>query len=196
MNVNTVLLGSVLAAMLASASAAARDHDDGDNWKRQHKQVRVDSQMHDYAPLAGSEQMFYDYAKVVAVKPVIRTAQMHNPHQYCGRGASYQQTRHGAYMPLIIGGILGGVIGNQVGHGTGNDVMAVSGAILGASIGHQIARHNTNQKRCQLVHDYQREEYIEGYDVTYRYQGHTFVRRLQHPPGRKLRVRINVIPEI
>ena len=81
-------------------------------------------------------------------------------------------------------------------------VLSVVFQSAGASIGHDIARRSVRHdyqpaqpQRCEMVHDYHEEERIEGYDVRYVYNGRTFVRRMDHPPGRKVRVRAKVTPE-
>ena len=216
MGIKRIVLGSVLSVVLQGVVSAAPDAYD-DDWNRHHKHRKSSNQMRDYKPVVTSNAVFYDYARVVSVKPVIRTVRVDNPHQYCWDETeyrqshyqsryqpqmAYQRTRKNSYTPLILGGILGGVIGNQVGGGTGNDLLTVGGVILGASIGHDIAGRAGGQRfqparqhRCEVVHDYHQEERIEGYDVGYVYNGHRFFRRMDHPPGRKVRVRVKVTPE-
>ena len=190
-----VVLGSVLSLVMHSALGAGPDSRDGD-WKRDHNKRHSNYQMHEYKPTATPANIFNDYAKVVSVTPVIVRTRIDSPHQYCWDEATHQRTYRKSYTPIIVGGILGGVIGNQVGGGTGNDLMTVGGVILGASIGHDIAGrsaeygyHTTGQKHCESIHDYHHEERVEGYDVRYVYNGRSFVRRMDHPPGRKVRVR-------
>lgn len=211
MDVKQMVLGSVLGVVIHGVASAAPDARD-ENWRRDHKHRKSSHQMHDYKPVATSNPVFYDYAKVVSVNPVIRTVRVDNPRQYCSHDTQYRQPHYQSgyqrnhkksFAPLILGGILGGVIGNQVGSGTGNDLLTVGGLILGASIGNDIAGHSRGrgyqaerQRRCEVMHDYHQEERIEGYDVRYVYNGHTFVRRMDHPPGRKVRVRVKVIPEV
>ena len=216
MGIRRIVLGSVLSVVLQGMASAAPDAYD-DDWNRHHKHRKSSNQMRDYKPVVTSNAVFYDYARVVSVKPVIRTVRGDNPHQYCWDETEYRQshyqsgyrpqtgyqrTHKSSYTPLILGGILGGVIGNQVGGGTGNDLLTVGGVILGASIGHDIAGRSGGQRfqparqpRCEVVHDYHEEERIEGYDVGYVYNGHRFFRRMDHPPGRKVRVRVKVTPE-
>ncbi len=81
-------------------------------------------------------------------------------------------------------------------------VLSVIFHSAGASIGHDIARRSVRHdyqaaqpQRFEMVHDYPEEERIEGYDVRYVYNGRGFVRRMDHPPDRKVRVRVRVTPE-
>ena len=207
MNIKTIVLGSVLGVMSAIGSAVARDNENGEEWKRQqkhgHSSYQMDDYQHDYRPVAATKHVFYDYAKVISVTPVIRAVRVDNPHQYCSYDTGYQQAHRQSYTPLIVGGILGGVLGNQVGGGTGKDLLTIGGVILGASLGYDIGtRPNSHgyqparQKHCEVVHDYHQEEHIDGYDVRYVYNGRTFIRRMDHPPGRKVRVRVQVTPEV
>ena len=200
MDVKRLVLGGVLGIVLHAPVLA--EPGDGPNRRRDHRHQESNYQMHDYEPVA-TTNVFYDYAKVVSVHPVVRTVRVDEPHQYCWEEAVYRRGPRKSYTALIVGGLVGGVIGNQVGGGTGNDLLTVGGVILGASIAHDIAERSLNhryhsgiQERCQSVHDYHEEQRIQGYDVRYVYNGRSFVRRMDYPPGRKLRVRVKVTPDV
>ena len=47
---------------------------------------------------------------------------------------------------------------------------------------------------CRAIRDYHASRHIEGYRVTYRYQGHNYVTRMNRHPGRRIKVKVNVIP--
>jgi uncharacterized protein YcfJ len=80
----------------------------------------------------------------------------------------------------------------------------VAGTVLGGSIGRDIGYQNNpprggytryaTQDNCRVVDDYREEERVEGYRVTYRYNGAEYVTRTAHDPGNKIRVRVEVQP--
>ena len=216
MDIRRLVLGSVLGVVLQSPALAepgegpSRHHPHQDPYykmfdhqkRHDYQKERGYKKINGYQPGAVTKSVFYDYAKVVSVRPVIRTVRVDEPHRYCWEERVHRPSHRKSYTPLIVGGLLGAVIGNQVGGGTGNDLLTVGGVILGASIGHDLAErslshgyHSGMEERCETVHDYHEERHIDGYDVRYVYNGRSFVRRMDHPPGRKIRVRVDVTPE-
>ena len=172
-------LFDVSAAVASHTAEPARDNDAGHRW-----------------------------AKVVDVQPVVRVVRVSSPEESCWnepvrQTAQNYRSGYGSATPVILGGILGGVAGNQFGGGRGNDVMTIAGALLGASIGRDAAhrRHYrasparyVTERRCEVREVYRDEERIEGYQVTYKYQGQTYVTRMDSDPGRRIRVRVQVEP--
>jgi len=149
--------------------------------------------------------VFYDYARVIRVEPIIRVARVSTPRRECRdeevRGYGYRTRGRNSYTPLVLGGILGGVVGNQFGAGSGKDLMTVGGVLLGASLGYDVARqprHARYDSRvrevCRVSNEYHDEERVDGYRVTYRYSGRTFMRRMDYDPGRRIKVRVSVTP--
>ena len=152
-----------------------------------------------------SGRVYYDYARVLDVQPIYRTVRIPREERECWDERVAVRERHGgdSYTPMIVGGIIGGVVGSHIGKGRGRDAATVAGTILGASIGRDIARSSaeahedvyyTTETRCRVRKVYHEEERIDGYRVTYRYRGHTFVTRMPHEPGRRIRVRVRVTP--
>ncbi len=151
---------------------------------------------------------YYAYADVTHVEPIVRIVEVSRPETTCwqqapGRAADYRGGReHRSYTPLVLGGIVGGVIGNQFGSGRGKDVMTVAGSLLGASIGNDAAhRHGARADRaydggryCEVAEIVHQEERVDGYRVTYRFQGRQFVTRTAYDPGDEIRVRVQVEP--
>ncbi len=76
------------------------------------------------------------------------------------------------------------------------------GALIGASIGHQIAVQHTPpvrerigyERRCSTAYETRYEERIEGYDVTYRYNGRLYHTRMPYDPGDRIAIRVDVRP--
>ncbi len=150
---------------------------------------------------------YMDYAKVVDVEPIVRVVRISEPRRECWdeevtRYRRHTSRRSGSYTPLVLGGIVGGVVGNQFSKGKRRDALTVAGALLGASVGRDVYRRHrsvetpyvTTEHRCRVIDEYHEEERVEGYRVTYRYKGKTFVRRMDHDPGRRIRIRVAVTP--
>lgn len=149
---------------------------------------------------------FYAYARVVDVRPIVRVVQVSTPRESCWNEQvthANRGYRHGrSRTPSLLGGIIGGVVGNQFGNGRGNDIMTVAGALLGASIGQDAAYQNashqpnkyytTTERRCEVEHVVHEEQRVDGYDVTYKYQGKTFATRMPEDPGDRVRIRVAV----
>lgn len=103
----------------------------------------------------------------------------------------------------VVGGIAGAILGNQIGGGSGRAVATAGGAIVGAIVGDRVANNNTNPsysstpverqvRRCSTTN--QTEERIAGYDVTYQYQGRSYVTAMQNMPGDAILVNVAVTP--
>lgn len=156
--------------------------------------------------LARSDARF-DYAKVTNVTPIYKTIEHRRPQRECWvETVSYERPhyRSRSHTGTIVGGIIGAAIGNELGHKKRNkQVGALAGAVLGASIGSDISRRKRDygsvtefrdKERCEVRHAVEYEERVIGYDVTYRYHGETYHTRMDHDPGRKLKVAVNVRP--
>ena len=150
---------------------------------------------------------YVDYARVLHVDPILRLVRTAEPRRECWE-EEVTRHRHGAnhrsrsYTPMVVGGIVGGVVGNQFSQGKRRDALTVAGVLLGASIGRDLYHSRplvrepyvTTERRCRVIDEYHVEERVEGYRVTYRYQGKTFVRRMNYDPGNRIRVRVAVSP--
>ena len=153
---------------------------------------------------------FTDTARVVSVEPIYRTVRISTPRRECWTEQVpveeyFDDDEYYSYTPMILGGIIGGVIGSEMGKGRGRDAAILVGTVLGGSIGRDIATRSRTQggetvtryetrEHCRTVDEYHEEERLEGYRVTYRYRGHEFVTRMDHDPGRRLKVRVQVVP--
>lgn len=149
-----------------------------------------------------------DWAKVTQVEPITRMVEHRTPETHCWtEQVEYYtpQDRDHSYTSTVLGGIIGGAIGNAVGHKKKNKQIGTAvGAILGASIGSDIGskrNHYTgsssqlhNERRCETTHQVSYEEEVVGYKVWYRYHGQTYQTRMDHKPGKKIKVRVNVSP--
>lgn len=181
---NKLVLGTITAAAVAAASVAAPAY------------ARSD----------------VEYAKVVDADPIYRTVRISQPRQECyDERVVYREEqptyRSGGASPagVLLGAALGGVAGHQFGKGRGNAVATAAGALIGAGIAqnHGGRSYQTGggytervayEPRCTTYDDYRTEQRVEGYDVTYRYNGRTYHTRMDHDPGSHIPVNVDVSP--
>jgi uncharacterized protein YcfJ len=93
------------------------------------------------------------------------------------------------------------VIGHQFGSGRGQDAATVAGAVIGSGVGYDSARRRQGTtaeervvQRCATRYEKEYEERIDGYRVTYEYNGREFTTRMPYDPGERIRVRVDVAP--
>jgi len=172
----------------------------------------------------GQQSPAYDMARVVSVDPIVQPTQPVTRQQcwseptpsyaYQDRGyqrdpryASRSQTSGGG---ALLGAIAGGVLGNSVGDGDGRKAATIAGAVIGYNVagasqrngyGYNDGYYNRggyydNSPRCRTVTEYRRDRQIVGYDVTYDYRGRVQHVRSAVNPGDRIRVRVDVRPEV
>lgn len=152
-------------------------------------------------------QVNYEYARVVAAKPLYETVRRTEPEQRCREErVVYQEplrSRSNNATGTIVGGLIGAAIGNAVGHRKSNQrVGAVAGGLLGASIGHDVSRRSHGgvqqrvgtEQRCEVVERSYEEQELVGYQVKYRYHGKTYSTRMDRDPGERVKLRVQVSP--
>jgi uncharacterized protein YcfJ len=155
----------------------------------------------------------YDYARVVDVDPIVHRVRVSTPRRECWTETRYEVVEHRsrgghdrAAGPMILGGIIGAAVGNQIGRGDGRRAATVAGAIIGSAVGHDSAARRDSGRyeyteerpydveRCNVRYDETYEERIDGYHVTYIYNGRKFTTRMPYDPGERIRVRVDVHP--
>lgn len=192
-----------LLAISIAATPALADHD---RWSTRH---------HDrgYAPVArynvpAPRQV--EYAQVVSAQPIYREVRIEQPRRECwDEQVVYEDRRSDYWMSngvagSLIGAIAGGVAGHQFGKGRGKDAATALGAVIGAGVGQRVANQNRPARRnvqhvgyeevCTTVVDYQTEQRVEAYDVTYRYGGREYHTQMPYDPGARIPVDVNVRP--
>jgi uncharacterized protein YcfJ len=144
----------------------------------------------------------YDYAPVTRVEPIVRHVRIETPRRECYDDVRYVESRPPEVAGrTLLGGIIGGVIGHQIGSGRGNDAATVAGAVIGAGIGYDSAKRRYGSdtreevvRRCDVSYEREYEERIEGYRVTYEYNGREYTTRMPYDPGERIKVRVAVAP--
>ena len=155
----------------------------------------------------------FDYAKVVDVQPMITRVRVDTPQREC-----WDETRveGGGYRngPLprsnaggaLLGAVIGAAIGNQIGSGSGRRAATVGGAVVGAAIGNREAERRNAQygtpgpereytvQRCETRYRQEWQDRVDGYRVTYVYNGRRQVTQMPYRPGDRIRVRVDVSP--
>ena len=149
-----------------------------------------------------------DYARVVDVQPIYRTVRVQTPQRECWDEVVYEdrsRRRNGNAPAAIAGGIIGGVVGHQFGSGRGNDAMTVLGTLVGSAIARDVAADRTRRdhhgyqeartvQRCETRTEVSSEQRVDGYKVTYEYDGRHYVTRTREHPGDRVAVQVTVTP--
>ena len=135
-----------------------------------------------------------DYADVVSVEPAYDTKQI--ARQVCNDETVTEQVPvkdEKRIAGTAIGAVVGGVLGHQVGSGSGNTAATVAGAAAGGYAGSKIQKgmqerntETTTEERCGTVYD--NEKTPAGFLVTYEFEGKQGVVRMDHDPGKRLRM--------
>ncbi len=155
---------------------------------------------------ARDSDAYYAYAEVLRVDPVIVNGSQPVNREVCRDvavdyyrpGYTYHRDRTGS---TIAGAIVGGALGSLVGRGDGRRAATVAGALIGGSIAHDHARHGYYttdgyyergyQRRCRTETEYENDDQVSGYDITYRYHDETYQQRLEYDPGDRVRVSVD-----
>jgi uncharacterized protein YcfJ len=151
---------------------------------------------------------YTDSARVTAVQPIYRTIETSRPHRECYQEEVYRPVQSSSHGNNALGMMIGGALGGALGHNISrhhSDTATIAGAVIGSAIGHDVSssKHRSRERgysqsyeeRCHTVSERYSEEQLDGYRVTYHYQGQTFSTRMDHDPGDRIQVRINVSPQ-
>ena len=149
-------------------------------------------------------ETFYIEAPVVDVRPLVEIVEVSTPREVCWNEEVERYVEEPARGPrtsTIVGTVLGAAIGNNIAEGRDRKSARIAGALLGGAIGRDVGRRNahtrrvvTQERRCEVEHVAYEEERINGYRVTYRYEGREFVTRTERDPGETLRLRVSIAP--
>lgn len=191
------VLAATIAALVGTSAFAGNRHDH--RYDARYDQARYDDA--------------YDYAKVVDVQPLMTRVRVSTPVREC-----WDETRveGGGYRngPLprsnagatLLGAAIGAAIGNQIGSGNGRRAATIGGAVIGGAIGRDQAEKRNAQygsvgptreytvERCETRYREEWQERVDGYRVTYLYNGRRQVTEMPYDPGDRIRVRVDVSP--
>lgn len=149
----------------------------------------------------GEQEIFYDKARVINVKPIVEIVEVPVEDRECWtEEVTGTRHRNNSGAGMVAGTIIGGVLGHQVGRGDGKKVATVAGTIIGAAVGNEMGKKQRHQPyahtehHCRVSEEYYEEERIRGYQVTYRYGGETFTTEMDRDPGKFLRLRVKLTP--
>lgn len=144
----------------------------------------------------------YVYARVVDVDPMVRYVTVNRPREECWNEVVREPVRpFGVAGQTAAGGIIGAAIGRQFGSGNDRDALTLIGAAAGAAVANQRAIRNganatrdVTVQRCEVVNERVTEQRIDGYLVTYNYQGRNYTMQTATPPGDRVRLAVDMHP--
>ena len=145
----------------------------------------------------------YDYAPVTRVVPIVRQVRVETPARECYDDVRYVESRPHISDPSVggrtlVGALIGGVVGHQCGCGRGREAATVAGALTGAAVGYDAAARRSSTvreeivQRCETRYEKRYEERVDGYRVSYEYNGREYTTRLPYDPRDRIRVRVAV----
>ena len=121
----------------------------------------------------------------------------------------------GRTVATVIGGIVGAVLGSKVGGGSARYATSAIGSMVGGMAGREIYDQTQRDRYVRPAtvrvcdpepvrsghgsyddgYDNYRTGNATAYDVTYEYNGRRYTRRMDHHPGDRVRVRVDVSPQ-
>lgn len=147
-----------------------------------------------YASTQTNLNPWQQYAQVVTVEPAFDNQR--TPRQVCNDETVTQQVPvkdEKRIAGTAIGAVIGGVLGNQIGDGDGQKLATAAGAVAGGYAGSKVQKRmqqgnteTTVVQDCRIVYDNQKIP--AGYQVTYLLDGKSGVVRMDHDPGKRIRV--------
>ena len=182
-------VAAVAALGFGTIASAHADHDDD-------RRYRGRGHAHAY----GHRTTQHVYARVVDVEPIVRYVTVERPRRACWNEIVREPVR-GVAGPTLAGGVVGAAIGRQFGSGNDRDALTLIGAVAGAAVANQRAvRHqgyatrDVAVERCDVVSERFTQERIDGYQVTYVYDGRRHRMVTPQPPGDRVRLAVDVRP--
>jgi uncharacterized protein YcfJ len=141
-------------------------------------------------------------ARVVGVQPLVRRVTVNRPIEQCWDEVVREPVRrYGVAGTTAAGSIVGAAIGRQFGSGNDRDVLTVLGAVAGGAVAHNRAVRNgagatrdVVAQRCEVLDQRATEEIVDGYLVTYRYDGRHYTMQTDRHPGDWVQVAVDVRP--
>lgn len=107
---------------------------------------------------AGPKSVYYDYGRVIKVKPVFEKRHHSPPVETCYQKPRHHYGQHNHYhghhhknrkntvLPAVTGAVVGGVVGNALGKGSRNRGAATAaGAVIGGVVGNELGKNAQSQ---------------------------------------------------
>jgi uncharacterized protein YcfJ len=140
------------------------------------------------------------YGKVVHVEPVYRTYTRPARYNSCLR-RDPERGHFVSYTGTVLGAVVGGALGHRIGDAHGDPgAAAIAGGLLGASIGRSID-HSISYNQglrvsgpCRVRHQREKVRELVEYKVSYRYNGRVHYARMDHDPGKWVKLDVDVSP--
>jgi uncharacterized protein YcfJ len=202
-----------IATLPAFADAAPRDVSESSHG------YYVYADVVDVSPRYGWQEISEPVLQCVEMVGPGTSMAWHDEHRRYHHDRYGRDERHhpGSAAAGLVGGLIGGIIGHQFGRGNGKTALTFAGAALGASIAQDHNRRRAEEyayrydahdryrpvepysyvrsgRRCTESQHTRRVRGVNGYDVSYRYQGATFHKWLNEHPGDRIRVHVAVEP--
>ena len=135
------------------------------------------------------------YAEVLSSEPMFQTVK--TPHQVCKDAVVSHRAPvrdRDRIAGTAVGALLGGLVGNQIGAGSGRTLATIGGAAAGGYAGNRVQKNmqdtdteSSHQTRCKT--EYESQQKMMGYRVTYRLGGEQNVVNMDHDPGDRIPVK-------
>jgi uncharacterized protein YcfJ len=157
-----------------------------------------------------SQSRHSDYARVIDVDPIVRRIRVSVPQEEC-----WNETQVAPSAPTrteirstLIGGLIGAAVGHRVSthHDVPSSAAMVGGSLIGAAIGNGIGANRAERRgdyreqayqtvqQCEVNYREQWQNQVDGYRVTYIFNGERYTTQMPYDPGPRLRVDVNVRP--
>ncbi len=123
----------------------------------------------------------------------------YRPEKVCREVAVTQPSSSNSHTPEILGALIGGAVGKEV---SDSNTAKVAGALLGASIARDIEKQNQRKNAqtvgtqvvCETIQREVEVRKIDGYDVSYKFNGVVFKGSVDERPGDTLRIWVSTTP--
>ena len=151
-------------------------------------------------PVSRNDYNDVAYGRVVDVEPVYRYYKESVSANSC---LQYEPARPGytSHTGTVLGAVIGTAVGHRIGDSHGDAaVAAVAGGLLGASVGRDIDRRVSYNRAlqvegpCRVKHSEETRRQIVEYKVSYRYNGETYLARMDYDPGEWVKLSVDVTP--
>ena len=130
---------------------------------------------------AANQQIYHDYARVLKVSPIMETIQVPVRREDCQTPARTRRELPTRSPPI------GDLRPNHSG-------LTLADAIRQDWTYQLLLATPRTKRECRWIEVFETREHIVAYRVRFRYGKDTFVRRLDHDPGDRLRIRVEVRP--